>query len=82
MPDVTISEEDFPNELEFTAIVASWMNLIIEKDNPFLLQVFFDTMIDHFALILSPNTGQELLFSFWDAQTIKGVLDIVGHIIP
>jgi hypothetical protein len=33
MPDVTISEEDSPNELEFTAIAASWMNLIIEKDN-------------------------------------------------
>ena len=32
MPDVSINEEDFPHELEFTANAASWMNLIIEKD--------------------------------------------------
>lgn len=32
MPDVSINEEDFPHELQFTANAASWMNLIIEKD--------------------------------------------------
>jgi hypothetical protein len=32
MPDLSISDEDFPHELEFTASAASWMNLIIEKD--------------------------------------------------
>ncbi len=33
MPDPLTSEEDFPHELKFTASAASWMNLIIEKDN-------------------------------------------------
>jgi hypothetical protein len=32
MVEVAINEDDFPHEHEFTADVASWMNLIIEKD--------------------------------------------------
>ncbi len=31
--DVQIDDDDFPNELEFTANAASWINLILEKDD-------------------------------------------------
>ena len=33
MPDLSIGDDDSPNELEFTANAASWMNLILEKDD-------------------------------------------------
>lgn len=33
LPNVPVSQEEAPHELEFTSNAASWMNLIIEKDN-------------------------------------------------
>ena len=41
-----------------------------------------DVVVNHLGVILSTDTGQAGALGLGDAQTLKGVLDVVGHFTP
>ena len=41
-----------------------------------------DVVVNHLGVILSTDTGQAGALGLGDAQTLKGVLDVVGHFAP
>ena len=41
-----------------------------------------DVVVNHLGVILSTDTGQAGALGLGDAQTFKGVLDVVGHFAP
>jgi hypothetical protein len=54
----------------------------IQKEDTLIFQILLNAVINHFALILSADPGQEFLLSFGDAQPVEGILDIFRHVIP
>ena len=55
----------------------------IDEDDPLLLQVFPDRVVNDLGFVLGGHTGdQTLLLGFRDPQTVVSVADIGGKLIP
>ena len=51
-------------------------------DNALLDKVFLDAVINDFRIILGTYTRKGSLFRFRNAQTVKGILDIIRNVVP
>ena len=60
----------------FESVVAA------EKDDSLIFQVLLYFVVNHLALVLGTDPGQELLFRLGDSQAVKGVFYVLGHVIP
>ena len=54
----------------------------VRKDYALGGQIFAETMIDHFRLVLGTHTGEELTFSFGNTKFIERSLDLGWDIVP
>ena len=54
----------------------------VDEDDPLLLEVLPQAVIDDFRLVLRPHAGQELALGLGDAQLVEGVLDLGRHVVP
>src|SRR5690348_7377423 len=44
--------------------------------------MFQETVIHNFRLVLCTYSGQEFLLSFWNAESVEGLLDLVWDLVP
>ena len=51
-------------------------------DDPLLHQFILDAVVHHFRIVLGTYSGQRSLFGFRDPQTVEGIFDVLGEIIP
>ena len=54
----------------------------IDEDDPLLLKVLAQAVIDDFRLILGTDAGQELALGLGDAQLVERVLDLGRNVVP
>ena len=54
----------------------------VQEDDPELLPLLFQVMIDRLTLVLRACPGQKLPLRLRDPQLFKGVLDILGNLVP
>src|SRR5437667_1030114 len=57
-------------------------SISIAENDSLILEMFQKTMIDNFGLVLGTDSGQEFLLGFWNTQSIEGLLDLIGNIVP
>ena len=51
-------------------------------NNALLSNFLAHVVIDNLGIVLSTNTSQALCFCLWNAQTIKGIPNILRYVVP
>ena len=54
----------------------------IKEQDSLFFEVFSDGVVNGFRLVLSGDSAEPFLLSFWDSQTIERVFDVFWNIIP
>ncbi len=54
----------------------------VGEDHALLGEVFLQAAVDDFRFVLSLHPGQVLLFGFGNPQSIVGLTNVVGHVVP
>ena len=54
----------------------------VGEDHALPGHLFLQRAVDHFALVLGLDAGEELLLGLGDAQPVEGGLDLAGHVVP
>ena len=54
----------------------------VDEDDALLLDGGFDVRIGGLAVILCLDTGEEFAFLLRDAETVEGLLHVLGHVVP
>ncbi len=55
----------------------------VHEDDALALEVLADLVVDHLGLVLGGDAGDETLaLGLGDAETLVGVLDVVGQVFP
>ena len=56
--------------------------LHIRIDDPLLHQILLNGVVNHLGVILGAHAPQGFLLCLGDAQAVKGILDILRHLLP
>ena len=54
----------------------------VRVDDALLHQLFLNTVVYDFRIVLGSYAGQGRLFRLGNPQSVEGVLDVVGHVVP
>ena len=68
--------------LDHIRIRTSECRLHIGVDNTHGRHFFLQTVIDNLRIVLGTDTCKRSLFSLWDAELFKGILDVFWHFLP
>ena len=54
----------------------------VREQDTLFCQIFLQTAVNDFRLVLSLHSGQVLLFSLRDTESVVGFANVVGHVVP
>ena len=68
--------------LAHDVLVLAQSRVHVHEDHALLLEVLANLVVDDLGLVLGADAGQELPLRLGDPETVEGVLDILGHLVP